>query len=60
MGDVAILCDRIIETKAEGDNEGASQMIDELIMDCIDPRAEFSSAALQVVCEKGLLELVAA
>ena len=59
MNDVSTLCDRIIEAKNDGDDVGANRLIDELIVDYTDNRSEFSSAAMQVVREKGLLEGVA-
>ena len=59
MNDVSTLCDRIIEAKHDGDDTGATRLIDELIRDYTDTRSEFSSAAIQVVREKGLLEGVA-
>ena len=58
MDDVSILCDKIIEAAGTGDDDLARRLTDELIMDFVDHRAEFSSAAIQVLREKGLLEAV--
>lgn len=57
MDDVATLCDRI-NTTAQNDRDAYDVLIDELFS-YIDAFAEFSSAALQVVREKGLLEHMA-
>ena len=57
MDDVGKLCDRIVDN-AQGDRDAYEEMMDELL-GYIESFAEFSSAALQVVREKGLLEHIA-
>lgn len=60
MDDVSVLCDLILDAKVVGDLEKEDRLMNELIIDYIDPRAEFSSAVMQVVREKGLLEAAVA
>lgn len=57
MDDVASLCDRIL-VSPPGDLDAYDKLIEELF-GYIEAFAEFSSAALQVVREKGLLEHIA-
>ena len=57
MDDVGVLCDKIIEVLQEEppNLDQYDSLIDELLV-FLDPFSEFSSAAFQVVAEKGLLE----
>ncbi|MEW8293962.1 MAG: hypothetical protein AB2562_17935 [Candidatus Thiodiazotropha sp.] len=56
MDEVAVLCDKLVKSEADGEN--SDPLIDELF-EYLEPHAEFTSAAKQVIREKGLLELVA-
>jgi hypothetical protein len=55
MRDVGILCQRVLESAAVGDWSTYETLVDELAS-FVHPFAEFSSAAIQVVREKGLLD----
>lgn len=59
MDEIAILCDRIVEVAREAplDNDRYHQLISELLV-YLEPFSEFTSAAFQIVREKGLLEHV--
>jgi hypothetical protein len=59
MDEVGLLCDRLIQIAAQDpiDRNEYDHFIDELLQ-YLDPFSEFSSAAWQVVREKGLLEQV--
>jgi hypothetical protein len=60
MDDVGVLCDKIIKVVSLEpiDRDNYDGLINELLV-YLEPLSEFTSAALQVVCEKGLLEHIA-
>lgn len=57
MAEVKKLCEQLEELAVQQPQDEAiyDQKIGEIV-DYISPFAEFSSACLQIVCEKGLLE----
>jgi len=55
MRDVSILCDRVLEAAAKKDVTEYEKLLDEVAY-FMHPFAEFSSAAAQVIREKGLLD----
>jgi hypothetical protein len=58
MCEVNRLCDLILEAAVKGEWAVVEQLVNELQEDYIDSPCEFSRAAIQAVCEKGLLHLI--